>query len=153
MVVAGLGCRRGFSLAEVLLALALITIVVLTLLGLSIQSLSASQKTRDLTAGQLAAEQVVERLVYEGDTTGPLSPFWTQNSALAPYNQQNVTISNTVFNVTTYLNDVVDSPGLFVGQKKRLKRLNSTVIWQDAQQGKANQGRLQLQTTRLVHEP
>lgn len=142
---------RGFTVAEVLLALALITIAVLTLLGLSLYSLNASRKSRDVTAGQMVAEQTLERLVYEADTN-PASTLWSQNSQTVPYQQQQVTMEPSVFNVTVFVSNVVDTGGQFVAGS-RLKRLESLVVWQDAQNGKSGYGQLRVRATRLVHEP
>lgn len=140
--------RRGFTIAEILLALALITVVILTLLGLSIQSLVVGQKSQDLVGGQLVAEQVTERLVY-GAESNPAAALWGHNLA-THYAQETVTLGPTVFNVTTYVNDVAPTDFAI---NRRLKRLESVVIWQEAQQGKKNAGRLEIRTTRLLHEP
>lgn len=140
--------RRGFSVAEVILSLALITVVVLGLIGVSLYSMSASRKSRDLTAGLMVAEQVIERLVYDAESNAGAA-LWTANSATA-YQQQTVSMSGSAFNVTVYVSDV--SPGVF-GAGTRLKKLDGLVVWQDAPQGKARQGRLQVRTSRLLHEP
>ena len=143
--------RRGFSLAEILLALGLITIVVLTLLALSLQSLKTNQKINDTTAGQLVAEQVLERIAYQAESSNTAA-VWPINNPLAPYSADQVTVGDSVFNVTVYATDVTDSSGLMIAPK-RLKELDATVIWQNDQQGKAGQGNLRIQATRLVHEP
>ena len=137
--------RRAFSVAEIILALAMISVAVLTLLGLSLRSLQSSRKVLDTSSGQLVAEQVLERLVYEAERNST-ALIWTSIST--PYQQDTVTMGQTVFNVTVYVTDVAG----FVAPK-RLRKLDSTVIWQDAPQGKAGQGRLKIEATRLLHEP
>ncbi len=136
------------------MALALITVAVLTLLGLCLYSLNASRKSRDLSVGQMVAEQALERLVYEADTN-PTSPLWIQNNQTVPYQQQQVVLEPSVFNVTVFVSNVVDSagPGGQFISGSRLKRLESLVVWQDAQAGKAGYGQLRIRATRLVHEP
>ncbi|MBT9582949.1 hypothetical protein IV102_06340 [bacterium] len=144
--------RQGFTVAEILLALALISVVVLTLIGLSLYSLNANRKSRDVSAGQLVAEQVLERLVYEADTS-PASPIWAQNSQSVAYAEQQVTVEPSVFNVTTYVSNVNDQAGTIFVAGRRLKRLEALVVWQDAQAGKSGYGRLSVRATRLVNEP
>ncbi|MBT9582095.1 hypothetical protein IV102_02030 [bacterium] len=136
-------------MAEVLVALSLITFVVLGLLGVSLYSMSAGRKSRDLTAGLMIAEQALERLAYEADST-PGAAVWTTDNQTTAYQQQVVTMNPSVFNVTIYVSDV--APAMF-GANNRLKQLESLVVWQDAPQGKAKQGQLRVRTARLLHEP
>lgn len=150
-MVSAINRPRAFSLAELVLALGLITVVVLGLAGLALYSMTAGQKSRDLAAGELVAEQALERLVYDAESN-PGAAVWGQDSATAVYAQQLVTLDPTVFNVTTYVTNV--APTTFdPATNQRLKRLDVVVIWQEAQQGKANQGRLQVASSRLLHEP
>jgi Tfp pilus assembly protein PilV len=135
--------------AEVILALALITMVVLGLLGVSLYSMTASRKSRDVTAGLMVAEQVLDRMVYEAESTAGAA-LWTTNNAGAVYHQQVVTMNPSMFNVTIYVSDV--APATFAAGT-RLKKLDGLVVWQDAPQGKARQGQLQIRATRLLHEP
>lgn len=138
--------RRGFSVAEVLLALALITVTILALLGVSIYSLSADRKSRDLVAGQMVAEQALERLVYSVENNADAG-LWYQNDATTTYAQEVVTLTPTDYRVSTY---VTDYGGYPIG--RRLKLVECLVTWEGAPQGKVRQGRLQVRTSRLVHE-
>jgi Tfp pilus assembly protein PilV len=154
MVDATIKRRRGFTVAEILLALALISVVVLTLLGLALHSMTAGRKTRDLSAGQMVAEQVLERLVYDAEshnTDTDKAALWSHADPNQIYAQTQVTVEPSVFNVTTYVSDV-NAAEFSPLQKKRLKRIQCVVVWQDAPEGKAGYGRLEVRATRLLHE-
>lgn len=138
--------QRGFTVAEILLALALISIVILTLLGLSIRSLQVNRKNLDTAVGQLVANQALERLVYEAEHDST-APVWASNSTTIPFSNTQVTMGDTPFNVTIFASDALSAPG------PRLKQLKSRVVWSDTPQGKAGQGILRVEATRLVHEP
>jgi len=137
--------------AEVLLALALLVVAVLALLGLSLQTMKTNQKINDTTAGQLVGEQALERIAYQAESSGTAA-VWSSNSLITPYSMDQVTQGDTVFNVTVYAVDVVDSPPTFTAGH-RLKQIESTVIWQNAPTGKVSQGRMNIHAMRLVHEP
>ena len=138
--------QRGFSVAEVLLALALITVTILALLGVSIYSLSADRKGRDLVAGQMVAEQALERIVYAAESNADAG-LWYQNDAVATYASQVVTLTPTDYRVATYVTDLGGYP---IG--RRLKLVECLVTWEAAPQGKVRQGRLQVRGNRLLHE-
>lgn len=149
---AALTRKGGFTLAEILLSLSLITIVVLALLGLSIRSLKGTQKSEDLTVGQLVAEQHIERLIYEAETNAT-SPFWAHNNPSAPYSTQTVDSNGSKFQLSIYISDVSASVdgGFSVG--RRLKLVQGDVTWHDAPQGKRDLGILNIRVSRMVHEP
>lgn len=142
--------RGGFSVAEILLALALVSVAILTLLGLSLRSLQMDRKSGDLVAGQLVAEQILERLCYEAErnSTGPI---WNA-SVPSPYSVDLVSAGGSDFRITTYVTDVIDAASSFTAGR-RLRQLRSVVEWSDAPQGKAGEGRLRISATRLIHEP
>jgi Tfp pilus assembly protein PilV len=134
--------NKGFTVAEILLALLLISVAILTLMALSLQSLSASRKSQDTLAGQLVAEQVLEKLVHDVETATSTSPFWAAPEGI--YQNQVITQGSTSFNVTLAVSNIT-------GQRLRL--LQADVYWQDAPQGKARQGQLRVTSSRLIHEP
>ena len=140
---------KGFTLAEVLLALLLISVAILTLLALSLQTLSASRKNVDTMGGQLVAEQVLEKLANVAEIT-PESPLWYASDPLTPYRNDILTQGDTAYNVSIYISDVAGFPPT-PGQ--RLKLLQADVVWQDQPQGKARQGTLRISTSRLLREP
>lgn len=135
--------KKGFTVAEILLALLLISVAILTLMGLSLQSLSASRKSQDTLAGQLVAEQVLEKLVHDVETATSASPFWAAVEGV--YQNQVIAQGSTSFNVTLSVTNVTGQP--------RLRLLEADVRWQDAPQGKARQGQLRVTSSRLIHEP
>lgn len=138
--------RAGFTIAEVLLSLGLLTVVLLTLLGLATQALQSNRKNLDTAAGQLVADQALERIVYDAEQSASAA-VWGINSLTVPMSSTIVTMGSTPYNVTLYANDSLAVAG------RRLKRVRATVIWADAPNGKAGQGRLQVEAARLVHEP
>lgn len=137
--------QQGFSVAEVLLAMALITVTLLALIGVSIFSLSVDRKSRDLVAGQMVAEQAVDRLVYAAESN-PAASFWAHEVGLGLYEQQVVTLTPTDYQVTMYVAD------LGFPAPRRLKQIDCEVTWQGVPQGKVRQGQLRIRASRLIHE-
>lgn len=142
--------RAGFTVAEVLLALALTVVALLALLGLSLRSLQSSRKANDTLGGQLVAEQALERLAQQAEQAAT-APVWS-HALSTPYQNVVLTQASTAFNVTVYASDVPVSGSSFVGGKK-LKCLEAWVRWQDAPNGKSGYGVLQVRASRLVHQP
>jgi len=141
--------RGGFTVAEVVLALALVSVTVLTLMGLCLRTLQANRKNVDTGMGQLVAEQAIEQIAMSAEASAT-APVWASNSAVVAYSSDTVQVAGTTFQVTTYATDV--APTVFVATK-RLKRLQTRVVWKDLQQGKMGYGNLRAESTRLVHEP
>ena len=151
-MVAILSRRRGFTVAEVLLAILLIAVSLLTLLGLSLRTLQANRKTIDTGSGQMVAEQLIEEIAHSAEIS-KTAPVWAVNSAVVAYSTDVVVIQGTPFEATTYAVDVVaSSPPLFAATK-RLKKLTTEVIWKDLAQGKMGYGQLHARASRLVNEP
>jgi len=140
----------GFTVAEILLAIALIAVTLLTIMGLCLRTLQSNRKTIDTGAGQMVADQVLEQ-VADAAEASKTAAVWATNSAVNAYSSDPVTIQGTTFQVTTYATDVVATPAFAAG--KRLKRLTTRVIWKDLAQGKMGYGNLRAQASRLVHEP
>lgn len=146
--------RDGFTVAEVLVALTLIVIALLALMGLALRSLQSSRKANDTVAGQLVAEQVLEQLAQQAESSSTAA-VWA-HTASTPFQNtvvtQGVPPQTTAFNVTLYATDVPASGASFVSGKK-LKCLEAWVRWQDAPTGKGGYGLLQVRASRLVHQP
>lgn len=139
-------CRTGFTIAEVLLSLGLLTVVLLTLLGLATQALQSNRKNLDTAAGQLVADQALERAAYDAEQSASAA-IWSINSLTVPVSTTTVTMGSVPYNVTLYANDSLAVAG------RRLKRIRARVVWADAPSGKAGQGQLRVEAARLVHEP
>lgn len=141
--------QTGFTLAEILLAMTLITLVLLVLLGLTLRSLDMDRKSQDLVAGQLTAQQVLGRLVYEAQQSDTAA-LWNTNSPTLPYLQDQVSNGDSVFNVTVYVTDV-SSSAFPSGQ--RLKHLDARVTWSQQSVARRSLGQLEVRSNRLLHEP
>lgn len=138
--------KLGFTIAEVLLSLGFLTVVLLTLLGLATQALQSNRKNLDTAAGQLVADQALERITYDAEQSASAT-VWGVNSLTVPMSSTIVTMGSIPYEVTLYANDSLTVAG------KRLKRIRARVIWADAPNGKAGQGQLKVEAARLVHEP
>jgi Tfp pilus assembly protein PilV len=143
---------RGFTVAEVVLALALISVTVLTLLGLCLRTLQASRKTIDTGSGQMVLEQALEAVAQAAESSDAAA-VWASNSATTPYSSDPVLLNDVTYLVSVYATDVVAASGLPFAADKRLKLLRATVEWRDLPQGRMGYGLLRASSTRLVHEP
>jgi Tfp pilus assembly protein PilV len=151
-LVAGLIRGRGFSLAEVVLALALIAVTVLTLLGLSLRTLQANRKVIDTGAGQMVLEQALEQMAHEAESSDSVA-LWSHNSLTVAYSSDPITLGNITYLVSIYAHDLTAASGTPFASDKRLKLLQGSVVWRDLQQGRSGYGQLRAQSSRLVHEP
>lgn len=138
--------KLGFTIAEILLSLGFLAVVLLTLLGLATQALQSNRKNLDTAAGQLVADQALERAAYDAEQSASAA-IWSINSLTVPVSSTTVTMGSVPYGVTLYANDSLVVAG------KRLKRIRARVIWADAPDGKAGQGQLKVEAARLIHEP
>ncbi|MFN8606666.1 MAG: hypothetical protein U0931_03980 [Vulcanimicrobiota bacterium] len=137
---------RGYTLAEVLLALALAVIVVLTLVGLSLTALSGSQKSGDLTAAQSLCHQWLEEEIYRSQAdTGAL--LWSANSDLIPYQSRQTRLGNVEYSAAYYALDVTDSA------MPNLRRCRLRVSWWGGAEARQGYGRLYTEALRYVSRP
>lgn len=143
---------RGFTVAEVVLALALISVTVLTLLGLCLRTLQASRKTIDTGSGQMVLEQALEAVAQAAEKSDSAA-VWGTNSASLPYSSDAILLNQTTYQVTVYATDVAVTSGVPFAADKRLKLLRATAVWRDQQQGRMGYGVFRASSTRLVHEP
>lgn len=137
---------RGYTLAEVLLALALALIVVLTLVGLSLTALSGSQKSTDLTCAQSLSHQWLEEEIYSAQGNGA-AQIWGANSDTTPYQQKQSKVGNTEYTAAYYAVDVGD-PAL-----PNLKRCRMRVSWWGGTETRQGYGRLYAEALRYVSKP
>jgi hypothetical protein len=137
---------RGYTLAEVLLALALAVIVVLTLVGLSITALSGSQKSTDLTSAQSLSHQWLEAEIY-GAQANNAALIWSANSDTDPYQQKQTRIGNTDYTAAYYATDLADAA------MPNLKRCRLRVSWWGGEESRQGYGRLYTEALRYVSKP
>lgn len=144
-----MGRRVGFSLAELLLALALATITILTLMALSLSGLRSNRKSTDTVSGRLVAETRMQELIYAMQS-GQGEGLWL-HSASSPYSVDTVRLGNLDFQLVVYTSD----PDPTLVAPNRLRNLEVRAEWMGGEGGasRAGMGRLQARCVRLVHEP
>ena len=77
-------CNRGFSLLEVMIALAIVAIALVSLLGLSNRSLLLQNKIENLTRATLLAQQIIsEQKLDRSKTAATWAP--QADSFVAPF--------------------------------------------------------------------
>lgn len=124
---------RGFSLAEVVLAVALAGVVVLSLVALGLSSLTGNQKAGDLSLVQSTAHQLLEEEIYSAQQSSGAA-LWSANSDTVPYKTAPVTQGNEQYTVALYAVDVSDAA------VPSLKRCRLRISWWggDSRQGYGN---------------
>lgn len=155
--------RKGFSLAEVLLAFALVSIALLALMGQSMVLVNSSQKHDDHMVAADVARSISERLVREvlnDQPAGRRQAVWQHDSVNNPFDQGQETIGGTVYSYQLFVANVVNSgtsAPLGTGDSgdldavTRLKRIDVTVTWWGSDtQDRAGYGNLKVETTRLL---
>ena len=148
-----MGCRidsRGFSLAEVLLAMALSAVAVLTLIALSLSALRSERKSSDSLVGQLVADEAIERLVYDAQANSA-HPIWGADDSVNAYAVETIVSSETNFTLVTYARDV-DSATF---TPRKLKRIEVVSHWWGSEsnaKGRSGMGKLEAHAIRLVRE-
>ena len=152
-----------FTLAEVLLAAGTIAVCILTVTLLLISLLKTSRKTVDVSASELAAEQIMNLLLYNAEHNDH-ALFWGQEYPApgGPHYRQGNWRSNetdfayeldaeTVLDATQAGNPALGGPTTL---KNRLKLVTLRLSWWDGAAGnnRAGYGKLRREVTRIVHE-
>ena len=137
---------KGYTLAEVLLALALAVVVVLTLVGLSLTAHTGNQKSSDLMAAQSLAHQWLEEEIYAAQGI-PGAAIWAANSETNPYQEKRTMVGHSEYLSAFYSSDVTD-PGM-----PSLKKCHLRVSWWNGAEGRPGYGRLYTEATRYVSKP
>jgi len=145
---------RGFSLAEVLLAMGLALVALLALVGQNTMLLASNQKLDDTTIATDVAYSVIDQIASEIQANP--APAFAHSNATVPFRTGGVTVGNTDYLYQLFLTDVVDSAsGEAVGSgpggshSTKLKKLEILVNWwEDAQ--RQHMGNLHLRVTRLL---
>lgn len=133
-----------------ILALALAAVAVLSLAALSLSALRGERKASDTLVGQLVAEEAINKLIYDMQSS-TTHAVWGHNSAVLEYGVQPTVSSATEFTLVTYARDV-DAPAF---APRRLKRLRIVARWWRSDQAarRTGMGKLEAQAVRLVREP
>lgn len=146
--------RKAFSLAELVLATGTIAACILTLMVLVLSLSRSSRKSVNTSAAELAADQILTRILYQADWNDHAN-FWdTPNHS--PYRSGSYSLNRTDFSYTLDASEVRDTSSTAVGAgqtQNRLKMVNLRVTWWDGNSGpRAGTGKLSTQVQRLVHE-
>jgi Tfp pilus assembly protein PilV len=148
--------RIGFTLAEVLLAGFLIAIITLALIGLALSLLRGTQKASDTSVAQVAAEEILSRLIYDVQPGGVANTsFWGNPTFSRPGSYR---MNRTDFSYQIDATSVGDTSGAAVGSgatHNRLKQVQLNVYWWDSDQqvsGRQGYGKLDYHVVRLVAE-
>lgn len=155
--------QEGFSLSEVLLAIALISIALLALIGQSALLAHSSQKVDDRTVALDIGRSVVDRITKEAlndEPAGRLEEVWEQDSRTDPFEEDAITVGFTEYSYTLYIYDVVNiTSGQTLGtgptgtenEGTRLKRFDVKVEWWGGEsQQRSGAGKLSVQSSKLV---
>lgn len=131
---------RGFSLAEVLLALGLCAVVLLMVIALGISANRTQRKSSAALIGHSYANQVLETFLYDVPPSG--ASFWAQTSYASPYAQDQEQLGQVQYTSRLYLDPMgAPAPGLL--------RCTVNVSWSAG----AQQGTQALSISRLVYAP
>ena len=151
MQTAYLRQARGFSMLEIILAIALIAIAVLVLMGLATTALSARQKSLDTEAARQVAQAQLQRVIRSAlndSPSGSRRRLFGHNSE-APLESGSSTTGVTEFSYSVF------AKSLTVGAApNRLAQVRVEVWWWgDKDQSRAGMGRLRYEISQLVDEP
>jgi prepilin-type N-terminal cleavage/methylation domain-containing protein len=135
--------RRGFTLAEVLLALGLGAVALLAALSLGAVAVSNQRKSIDLSAAYVLADSELQRCIYEaGSSAG--DPLWAHHDAQNPLRAYERTSGATVYRLGLYVTDAAPPSAT------KLKKLDLRVHWWDERPG---YGWLHAELTRTLQGP
>lgn len=150
----------GFTLAELVLAIGTIAACILTVLVLLVSLTRSSRKSVDLSASEIAAEQIIARILYDAQYNDHAN-FWGANSAasgfIGTYRTGTWDSNNTTFSYSLDADTIMDATtSLPVGHPQannHLKTLTLHMTWWDGNVGdRAGYGKLKREVTRVVHE-
>lgn len=149
-----MGKQRGFSLAELILAMGTLAVCVLTILVLVVSLTRTSRKSVDTSVAHLAAEQILTQLTYDAQWNDHAA-FWdTPNHT--PYRQGQVIVNRTDYTYELDAIEVRDTSSVPIGNGLGFNRLKLVTLrlswWNGDSQNRAGYGRLNTEVKRIVHE-
>ncbi len=134
---------RGYSLAEVLLALGLASVLALTMMGLGLTAMAGGQKALDLSLAARLAHDLLQEQIYQAQSDSA-SGFWTQNDDVVPFSQFNSKVGQQDYLVALYVSDA--------SANTNLKRCRLRVNWWGGN-SRQGYGSLNTQAVRFVSRP
>ena len=114
-------CAAGFTLLEVLVAVAIVAIALVTFMGLHLRSLDATIRAQDLTTAVLLAQAKMATMGEFPDTGEEQGKF--EGPELERFQWATAVTEHTL--------DALPNSG---GQAVTVRRLEVTVFWADGQQ-------------------
>lgn len=143
---------RGFTLAELLLAVGLLALVILTLAALITSAIRSNEKGTRTAQAVDVADALLARRLYDVEwdlPPGTRDAFWAASGAWLP--PTTATMGGVDYQYTVFA-DTVAGVG---GAGNRLKKVDLVMSWWDSGQGggqRQGYGRLEVQASRLVSE-
>lgn len=147
--------RRGFSLAEVLLAVFLCTVALLAVVGLSLGLIRGQRKVTDVSAGQTAADHILSNLVEQAQQEH--DEFWNHEfPAATPYRQGSYVLNKTEFAYRMDAETAQRPTGQNIGGSTTQNRVKVVSLhlswWGQPNNQRQGYGKLEYDCVRLVHE-
>ena len=148
--------RAGYSLAEVILATGTIAVCILTIVGLILALSGSSRKSVDGSAAQMAANQIMTKLIYQAQANEH-SAFWDTPN-WNPYKTGVWSMNRTEFAYSLDAQAVTNTTGQNVGTatgmaQNRLKVVNLHLTWHGSDSAnRAGYGRHSTDVGRIVRE-
>jgi Tfp pilus assembly protein PilV len=151
--------KRGFSLAELVLAIGLFAVAILSILGLSILVGKTNQEGDDRLVGEVVGGILLDRVVDQvrsDSPAGTADDFWNNEHVTDPWDESDISNGGTEYKYRITAQSVFTSSGVPVGgstPNNRLKKVDVTVWWWDSDtQQRQGYGKLQVSNSRLVSE-
>ena len=92
--------QRGFSLAELVVAIGLLAVAILSILGLSILVGKTNQEGDDRAAGEIVAGVLLDRVIDQVRSDSPpgtADDFWNNEHLIDPWEEDVMTNAGTEF--------------------------------------------------------
>jgi prepilin-type N-terminal cleavage/methylation domain-containing protein len=151
--------QRGFSLAELLVALTLFAVAILAVIALSLSVARGNQEGFDTSVGSVVTVQLVDSLIDQlrvDEPAGVYDDFWDNDYSTTPFSSGSVVNNGTEFDFTILAKTVVDSSGTEIGSAvngNRLKKVDIAVYWWKSDtQVRQGYGELRVVNSRLISE-
>jgi len=142
----------GFSLAEVLMALAIFAAALVALMSVTLASLRISRKSSTLTAGASQADCILQREVSKvlaDRPPGSKTQFFSQDFASPnnPWKQGTAQVGPTVYNYRMHTTTVQTGMA-----GNRMKRAFMVVTWWSKDGVRSDHGKMEARSSLLVNE-
>ena len=155
--------QRGFTIAELLVAIGFFAVAVLTVLGLNLAVVRVDSKAIESAAGSVVADRLIQRTVAKVKADAPAGTranFWVVDHVSVPWEEGTTRNGGTEFHYTVSAETVLDPAGNPIGQSgagpNRLEKIDVRVWWFSDDTGsetsRAGYGRLEHKATKLITE-